>query len=127
MARLSIFLILVIIGLAITCNGQPVQQFNGNLFVDGIMASLKFAYGDKMNSLDLPEQRVKFSNMIGFINVTAEGRLYQGHLTGFSSIHRTSDAMIRFLNKGKQISIVVKLGAEKLGLSYTGKISMMVS
>lgn len=65
--------------------------------------------------------------MILLVNVTGTARLYQGHLTGFKSIHRTGNATIRYLDNGKRTSVVCKLGAEKLGVSYTGQVAIMVA
>lgn len=119
-------LIAVICATITLTSAQPVHQFNGNLFVDGIITALNFAYGEKLNSLDLPSRNIIWSENVGLINITGTASLSQGHLTGFKSIHRTGNATIRYLDGGKRTSIVCKLGAEKLGISYTGKVAFMV-
>lgn len=124
MSRLSLLTCLVLAVIYVTPTiSAPVQQFNGNLFVDGILIALHTVYSAKLDSLDLPERKVRWSENVGLFNLTGEAKLYNGFLHGFKTIHRTGDAHIRYLNN-KKTSIVCKLGAGPLGISYTGKISM---
>jgi len=107
---------------AASCQG-PINQVNGNLFVDAIIGGLQSAFGSKLDSIDLPERTVGWHQMIGLVNLTGKASLYNGFLHGFKSIHRTDDAHIRHLSATKT-SIVVKLAAAPLGVSYTAKVSM---
>lgn len=76
---------------------STVPAFNGNLFLDTLLAAVKGAYRGKLDSFDLPAKTVKWHQQIGLFNMSGEALLHKGFVAGLNTIERSSDAFIRHL------------------------------
>lgn len=102
---------------------SAVPSFNGNLFLDTLIAAVKSAYRGKLDSFDLPAKDVKWSQQIGLFNMSGTAQLHKGFVAGLNTIQRTSDAFIRHL-PGNKMTIVSKFGGGPLVATYQGKLAM---
>ena len=102
---------------------SSVPAFNGNLFLDTILAAVKSAYRGKLDSFDLPSKEVKWNQQIGLFNMSGTAHLHKGFVAGLATIKRSSDAFIRHLPGGKT-TIVTKFAGGPLVATYQGKLAM---
>lgn len=100
-----------------------VPAFNGNLFLDTLLAAVKGAYRGKLDSFDLPSKEVKWNHLLGMFNMSGTAHLHNGFVAGLNTIKRSSDAFIRHLPQNKT-TIVTKLAGGPLVATYQGKVAM---
>ncbi|XP_076345760.1 uncharacterized protein LOC143244625 [Tachypleus tridentatus] len=95
-----------------------------NEYVDQILDNVKEQIKHyEMDPMPLPEYYSNFSKTVLFVTVYGEAKLFDGLLSGISSIHRTGDCELDASNDTLIVS--ANLGLRNLKISYTGHAKFM--
>jgi len=79
----------------------PVTEVKGdddigsaNDFIDAILEVVKSQFGKKLEALPIPDQDLNFDKKILFINTRGNVKVWDGHVYGLSTLHRSGDCEI---------------------------------
>ncbi|GFV21843.1 uncharacterized protein TNCV_4525301 [Trichonephila clavipes] len=97
---------------------------NANEYIDQILFNVqKYIKDHHLDPMQLPEFASNFTKEVMYVTVKGEAKLYDGWLSGVSTIHRTDECELR-TNK-TTISVAAHLGLNKLKLAYKGHAKFM--
>jgi hypothetical protein len=99
-----------------------VHKRSASLF-DDIMDKVREELVDaKLDPIDLPDQREAFSHDLGFVKATGEAKLYNGILTGLSTLVRTGDVIADYTNHS--VTLEANMGFQNLTGSYDWRLRL---
>ncbi|XP_022248961.1 uncharacterized protein LOC111087247 isoform X2 [Limulus polyphemus] len=96
---------------------------NANDYIDKVIENAKLAIGSDIDPLPLPEHTVGFEKKILLITYTGEAKLFDGYISGLSSLHRTGDCTIA--KAEDLVSIFADVGFNNIEASYKGEVKFM--
>ncbi|XP_076367745.1 mite allergen Der f 7-like [Tachypleus tridentatus] len=96
---------------------------NSNDYIDQVIENTKLAVGSDIDPLPLPDHTASFEKKILLITYTGEAKLFDGYISGLSSLHRTGDCTIA--KAEDLVSIFTDIGFNKIEASYKGEAKFM--
>ncbi|XP_076367748.1 mite allergen Lep d 7-like [Tachypleus tridentatus] len=97
---------------------------NANEFIDHLIAATKMNISHNLEPYSLPDKSIGFEKKILLVTWRGEAKLYDGLLTGLSTIHRNGDCTID-VQDGNKIYVKVHLGMGILELLYHATVTFM--
>jgi len=93
-----------------------------NKFLDQILVNARPEI-QKIDPLRLPEARHGFSKKIVFVTVKGEASVYDGYVSGLSTIHRSGEANMR--TEGQNLIVTAHAGLSNLRGQYRAHATFM--
>jgi len=98
---------------------------NADDFVDELLARARPLIQEKLEPVKLPEYSYEISKSVIITDVKAMAKVYDGRLSGLSTLYRGGDATLTSSVHGQIISISTLLGLSNLVGHYRGAVKFM--
>ncbi|XP_022248958.1 mite allergen Lep d 7-like [Limulus polyphemus] len=97
---------------------------NANEFIDQLIEATKMGMSHDLEPYSLPDKSIGFEKKILLVTWRGEAKLYDGLLSGLTTIHRNGDCTID-VQDGNTMHVKVHLGMGVLELRYHATVTFM--